>query len=43
MARESTGQARADLIAQWDFYNEDVGNPDLADRFVACAETTFCQ
>ena len=33
--------ARADLIAQWDFYDDDVGNPDLADRFVACAETTF--
>src|SRR5712672_3469015 len=33
--------ARADLLAQWDFYADDVGNPDLADRFLACAESTF--
>ena len=33
--------ARADLLAQWDFYADDVGDPNLADRFVACAETTF--
>jgi toxin ParE1/3/4 len=33
--------ARADLIAQWDFFADDVGNPALADRFVACAEATF--
>ena len=33
--------ARADLLAQWDFYADDVGNPDLADRFVVCAELSF--
>jgi len=33
--------ARADLLAQWDYYADDVGDPDLADRFVARAETTF--
>jgi len=31
--------ARADLLAQWEFYADDVGNPDLADRFVASAMT----
>lgn len=33
--------ARADLIAQWDFFADEVGNLALADRFVACAEATF--
>ena len=33
--------ARADLLAQWDFYADEVGDPDLADRFVARAEATF--
>ena len=33
--------ARADLLAQWDFSADDVGNLDLADRFVACVESTF--
>lgn len=33
--------ARADLLAQWEFYADDVGNPNLADRFVASARTTF--
>ena len=33
--------ARADLLAQWDFYADDVGRPDLADRFTARAESTF--
>jgi toxin ParE1/3/4 len=33
--------ARADLLSQWIFYADDVGNPELADRFMACAETTF--
>lgn len=33
--------ARADLLAQWDFYADDVGDPNLADRFVARAESTF--
>ena len=33
--------ARADLVAQWVFYADDVGNPELADRFAACAESTF--
>lgn len=33
--------ARADLIAQWDFFADEAGNLALADRFVACAEATF--
>lgn len=33
--------ARADMLAQWGFYTDDVGDLDLADRFVACAESTF--
>ena len=33
--------ACADLLAQWDYYADDVGDPDLADRFLARAETTF--
>jgi len=33
--------ARADLIAQWDFFADDAGNLALADRYVACAEATF--
>ena len=33
--------ARADLLAQWDFSADDMGNLDLADRFVACVESTF--
>ncbi len=33
--------ARADLLAQWDYYADEVGRPDLADRFVAQAEVTF--
>ena len=33
--------ARADLIAQWDFFADDVGNLALADRFAVCAEATF--
>ena len=33
--------ARADLIAQWDFFADDVGNPALADRFVGSAQATF--
>ena len=33
--------ARADLLSQWNFYADDVGDPELADRFVACAEATF--
>ena len=30
--------ARAELIAQWDFFADDAGNLALADRYVACAE-----
>jgi toxin ParE1/3/4 len=33
--------ARTDLLAQWDFYADEVGDPDLADRFVASAEASF--
>ncbi len=33
--------ARADLLAQWDFYADEVGRPDLGDRFFLCAEATF--
>ena len=33
--------ARADLLAQWDFYADEAGRPDLGDRFFACAEVTF--
>lgn len=33
--------ARADLLSQWNFYADDVGNPELADRLMASAETTF--
>ena len=33
--------ARADLRAPWDFYADEAGDPDLADRFVARAEATF--
>jgi len=33
--------ARADLLAQWDYYADDVGDAVLADRFVARAETSF--
>lgn len=33
--------ARADLLAQWSYFADEVGNPDLGDRFVACAELTF--
>lgn len=33
--------ARADLFAQWDYFSDVAGDPDLADRFVACAERTF--
>ncbi len=33
--------ARADMLAQWDFYADEVGDPELADRFIASAETTF--
>ena len=33
--------ARADLLAQWDFYADEVGRPDLGDRFFVCAEATF--
>lgn len=36
-----TPAARADLLAQWDYYADEVGRPDLADRFTAQAETTF--
>jgi plasmid stabilization system protein ParE len=35
-----TPSARADLLAQWDYYAEEVGRPDLADRFTAQAEAT---
>src|SRR5579871_2370001 len=33
--------ARADLIAQWDFFADEVGDMALADRYIACAEATF--
>ena len=33
--------ARADLLAQWDYFADEVGNPDLADRFFARAQLTF--
>lgn len=33
--------ARADLIAQWDFFAMEIGDPDLADRFVKSAQATF--
>lgn len=33
--------ARADLLGQWDFYTDAVGNPDLADRFVSCPKVAF--
>lgn len=33
--------ARADLLAQWNYYADEVGRPDLADRFTAQAEITF--
>ena len=33
--------ARADVFAQWDYFAVDVGQPDLADRFIACVELTF--
>ena len=33
--------ARADLLAQWDFYADEVGDPNLADRFIIRAEATF--
>ena len=36
-----TPAARADLLAQWDYYADEVGQPDLADRFTAQAESTF--
>ena len=35
--------ARADLLAQWDYFADEVGRADLADRFVSCAEVTFKQ
>lgn len=33
--------ARADVIAQCNYFAEEVGNPALADRFAASAEATF--
>src|SRR5262249_16232259 len=33
--------ARLDLLAIWNYFSEEVGNIDLADRFRACAEETF--
>jgi toxin ParE1/3/4 len=33
--------ARADLLAQWNYFAEEVGRPDLADRFTARAEARF--
>lgn len=33
--------ARADLLAQWDYFADELGDPDLGDRFVSCAELTF--
>ena len=33
--------ARADLLAQWDYFSDEVGNRELADRFVKSAESTF--
>jgi plasmid stabilization system protein ParE len=33
--------ARADLIAQCQFFAEEVGDPALANRFAASAERTF--
>jgi hypothetical protein len=33
--------ARADSLAQWNYCADEVGRPDLADRFTAQAETTF--
>ena len=33
--------ARADLLAQWNYYADEVGRSDLADRFTAQAEITF--
>lgn len=33
--------ARADLIVQWDFFADDMGNPELADSFIASARATF--
>ena len=35
--------ARADLLAQWDFYADETGDLNLADRFVANAKITFTQ
>ena len=35
-----TSAAREDLLAQWDYYADEVGHPDLADRFTAQAEAT---
>src|SRR5690606_36944696 len=32
--------ARADLLAQWHYYMDEVGLPELADRFTAQAEAT---
>ncbi len=32
--------AQADLVAQWDFYADEVGDVDLADRFVRSVEQT---
>ena len=34
-------EARADLIAQSDYFDHELGNPALAVRFEACAEATF--
>ena len=33
--------ARADLLAPWDYFADEVGRPDLGDRFVSSAELTF--
>ena len=34
-------EARADLIAQSDYFADELGNPALAVRFECCAEATF--
>jgi toxin ParE1/3/4 len=33
--------ARADLLAQWDYFADEVGNRELADRYIKSAESTF--
>jgi toxin ParE1/3/4 len=33
--------ARADIQAQWDYFADNLGRPDLADRFLVRAEITF--